>query len=151
MRFYLDENVSIGCLEPLRRTYLDHEFTHSHHEGLDGTLDVALFDLLSRRRYDAIITRDGRQMSNDVERKALYASNIHWIGFKHNKARGLLSIVSEVSVLTAGLIHVLEDWKDDPHVYSLKGVALQATQRLTSYPVWKTHWPAPSPKLRAVP
>ena len=57
VKFFLDENVSVGCLKPLEALYGEHEFRHAYKEGLGGTKDVPLLGMLSQQGYDAIITK----------------------------------------------------------------------------------------------
>jgi hypothetical protein len=59
VKFFLDENVNYGCLEPLRALYRTHEFRHTFDEGLSGTLDIPLFKTLREQRYHAISRRTG--------------------------------------------------------------------------------------------
>ena len=147
MKFFLDENVNYSCLDPLRVLYREHEFHHTFDEGLSGTDDVPLFETLHNQRYHAIITKDRAQLSDDVERRALYDARLHWIGHRAKQHDGLFGIVIETSTVTAGLIFVLRDWRDDPHVYMLKGIESQATQRLKVAPVERADWNLP-PKPR---
>lgn len=76
MRLYLDENFPPVVLVPLRSVYSDHEFRSWADEGLSATLNLDLFPELARREFDAIITRDRRQLKNPAERAALAASGL---------------------------------------------------------------------------
>lgn len=140
MKFFIDENVNHGCLEPLRTLYRDHDFRSAFDEGLSGTLDIPLFEELRAQRYDAIITKDQRQIANDDERRALHQAGLHWIGHRAKTHNGLFGIVVETATVTAGLIHVLQNWRTDPHVYTLKGVEAETSQRLKVEPVERDRW-----------
>lgn len=130
MKFFVDENVNAGCMDPLRSTYRAHEFRYAFDEGLSSTDDIPLFDILAKRRYDAIITKDREQVRNEDERRALFDAGLHWIGHKAKDHDGLMGIVVETATVTAGLIYVLTDWRAQPHIYRLKGVETQVGQRV---------------------
>jgi PIN like domain len=143
VKFFLDENVNRGCLEPLRALYRSHDFHYAFDEGLSSTDDVPLFEILQHQRYDAIITKDRHQLSDDAERRALYDAGLHWIGHKAKQHDGLFGIVVETATVTAGLIFVLRDWRPEPHVYTLRGVESDTTQRLKIAPVERAAWNLP--------
>ena len=143
MKFFVDENVNYGCMDPLRTLYREHRFHHTFDEGLSGTNDIPLFDLLHKQRYDAIITKDRQQLSDDTERRALFEAGLHWIGHRAKEHDGLFGIVVETATVTAGLIFVLRDWRPEPHVYALKGIEAQTTQRVTISPVERDRWNLP--------
>lgn len=63
MKFFLDENVNVGCLKPLEALYGDHEFRHAYSEGLGGTKDVPLLNTLQQQGYDATSQRTGRSFA----------------------------------------------------------------------------------------
>lgn len=146
MKFFVDENVNRGCLEPLRTVYRAHDFDYAFDEGLSGTNDIPLFEMLTKRRYDAIITKDREQLRDDAERRALFDAGLHWIGHKAKDRDGLKGIAIETATVTAGLIFVLEDWRPVPHVYSLTGIETQVSQRVKIFPAERERWGLPKRK-----
>lgn len=140
MKFFLDENVNHGCLSPLKAVYHQHEFRHAHDEGLAGELDIPLFAKLREQKYDAIITKDGRQLVNEDERRALYDSGLHWIGHAAKGHKGLRGVSVETATVTAGLIYVLEDWRPEPHSYMLMGIPTDVGQRVKVRAVGLDGW-----------
>lgn len=143
MKFFVDENVNAGCLDPLRTTYRAHEFRYAFDEGLSSTNDIPLFQMLAKRRYDAIITKDRQQLRNDDERRALFDAGLHWIGHNAKDHDGLMGIAIETATVTAGLIYVLNDWRPQPHAYRVKGVETQISQRLRITAVELDRWNLP--------
>lgn len=143
MRFFVDENVNSGCLEPLRSTYRTHEFGYAFDEGLSSTNDIPLFELLAERRYDGIITKDREQLRNEDERRALFDAGLHWIGHSAKDHNGLMGIAIETATVTAGLIFVLNDWRPQPHIYRMKGVETQVGQRVRITAVELDKWGLP--------
>ncbi|BBZ49803.1 hypothetical protein MHEI_15200 [Mycobacterium heidelbergense] len=49
----------------------------------------------------------------------------------------------ETATVTAGLIYVLRDWRNQPHLYTLKGVESESTQRVKVAPIERAHWNLP--------
>lgn len=143
MKFFVDENVNRGCLEPLRTVYREHKFDYAFDEGLSGTNDIPLFDILAKRRYDAIITKDREQLRDDEERRALFDSGLHWIGHKAKDHDGLKGIAIETATVTAGLVFVLHEWRTEPHVYSMMGIETQVSQRVKIMAVERERWKLP--------
>ncbi|WP_445168248.1 hypothetical protein ACTXG7_02315 [Mycolicibacterium sp. Dal123E01] len=150
MKFFLDENVNHGCLEPLRTIYREHEFNHAFDEGLSGTDDIPLFKTLHDQRYEAIITKDRQQLVVDAERRALFDARLHWIGHKAKDHDGLLGISIETATVTAGLIFVIRDWRSDPHIYRMTGVEAEPTQRIKITAVEQAKWNLPDTGKRGL-
>lgn len=143
MKFFVDENVNAGCLDPLRSTYRAHEFRYAFDEGLSSTDDIPLFDILAKRRYHAIITKDRQQVRNEGERRALYDAGLYWIGHKAKVHDGLMGIVVETATVTAGLIYVINNWRPQPHIYRLKGVETEMGQRVSITATELDKWDLP--------
>jgi hypothetical protein len=132
--------VNFGCVEPLRATYRQHDFRHAWDEGLSGEKDIPLFQTLQDQRYDAIITKDRNQLRDESERRALLDAGLHWIGHKARGRAGLEGIALETATVTAGLIYVLGEWRNQPHVYAIKGIEAEAGQRLKISSVALAKW-----------
>jgi len=143
VKFFLDENVSVGCLKPLEALYGEHEFRHAYKEGLGGTKDVPLLGMLSQQGYDAIITKDRTQLRDDEERRAIFDAGLHWIGYAAKGVKGLRGLATETATLTVGLVYVLADLRPEPHVYKLKGVGIQPAQHVAVSPVGLPGWGRP--------
>lgn len=143
MKFFLDQNVSQAALDPLRALYLDHEFRHAYDEGLSSEDDIPLFSKLCNQGYDAIVTKDRNQLRDEDERRALFDSGLHWIGHRSKEHKGLMGIVIETSTVTAGLMYVLQNWKDSPHSYLLYGITTELGQRVKISTVGEVTWGRP--------
>lgn len=142
MKFFVDENVNAACLPPLSALYTEHEFRHAHGEGLSGVEDIPLFGKLGEQGYDAIITRDRNQLTDEEERHALFDAGLHWIGHKAKGHAGLLGLVIETSTVTAGLGFVLPDiiTRSEPYSYLLKGIPTEQAQRMKASAVALPGW-----------
>ncbi|SLH95636.1 Uncharacterised protein [Mycobacteroides abscessus subsp. massiliense] len=143
MKFFVDENVNAGCLDPLRSTYRAHEFRYAFDEGLSSTNDIPLFETLAKRRYHAIITKDRQQLRNEDERRALFDAGLHWIGHNAKEHNGLKGIAIETATVTAGLIFVLANWHPQPHIYRLRGIETEVSQRVRMTAVELEKWGLP--------
>ncbi|UQE75109.1 hypothetical protein MYK68_00195 [Gordonia sp. PP30] len=143
MKFFLDENVNVGCLKPLEALYGDHEFRHAYSEGLGGTKDVPLLNTLQQQGYDAIITKDRTQLRDEEERRAIFDAGLHWIGYVAKGVKGLRGLTTETATLTAGLVYVLADLRPEPHVYKLYGIGTEAAQRVKISAVGRPGWGRP--------
>jgi hypothetical protein len=106
--------------------------------------DVPLFGELRDRGFDAIITSDANQVvRNDAERQMLHDSKIHWIGVAQPAARGLHLLATWNANITAALPHILAELDDGataPTWFAIRGVAVQATQRVNFGPLWRDSW-----------
>ena len=130
MKFFIDENVSVGVALPLRNIYFGHQFATADEMALCGVDDLDLIPEVAARGFDALITKDFNQLKDPVEREALRDAELHWIGHRMKSHAGLLGLTLETAALTAGLAYVLEDLRDVPHAYRLKGVPAEPGQRL---------------------
>lgn len=147
---FVDENLSPTLALPLNALFRSHEFRTSLDECLVGALDIPLFAELQTRGFNAIITKDSNQVvRKDVERRALYDNKIHWVGVAEPAARGLHLIATWTASITAALPHVLavtDVATVTPSWFSTKGVGVEARQRMSSGPLWRSGWgcrPAP--------
>lgn len=147
MKFFIDENLPPSLTQPLRELFLRHEFFSFIDEGLGGALDIPLFEELQQRGFDAIITKDTGQVGrNDAERRALHDRKIHWVGVAQPKARGLHLIATWSANIMAALPHVLAKTTEDaqdPSWFAIKGVKIEASQRMNSGPLWRPRWGQP--------
>lgn len=120
MKFFIDENLTPDLAKPLAGIYSRHTFTTAVREQLLSIDDEDLFRDLHARAFDAIITLDGRQLIVPGERNGLADGGLHWIGAPHVGSSGEHQLSLFTGVIAAGLHHVLEDWRETPHAYSLQ-------------------------------
>ncbi|WP_053723017.1 hypothetical protein [Saccharothrix sp. NRRL B-16348] len=146
MKFFIDENLPPRLTDPLDVIFRGHEFRSCLHEGLSGTLDIPLFEILRTREFGAIITKDTGQVGrNDDERRALHERGIHWIGVKEPSARGLQLVTAWVASITAAMPHILEKVEQadcQPSWFGVKGITHQSAQRMDSGELWRPRWGA---------
>lgn len=62
MKVYLDENMPHFVAQPLAQVYHGHEFVTPDAENMRGLDDIPLLKELRDRGFDAIVTRDRRQL-----------------------------------------------------------------------------------------
>jgi hypothetical protein len=80
MDFFLDENMAVVSLEPLRLIFRhQHTFENAGTLGLMGVDDIDLYPRVRAAGIEAIISKDGRQLSNDVERRGLFDNRLTFI------------------------------------------------------------------------
>jgi hypothetical protein len=130
VKFYLDENFPPDLLATIRLIYDDHEFSSWEDEGLSGATDVELFATLPDRGFDALLTRDRRQLENTDERVALIASGLGWIGLKENKLKGREKLAVTAASLLVGLVHVIGAMAEGERVFQIYNVPHTRTQRM---------------------
>lgn len=132
MKFLLDENVPPDTVVAVRSIYFTHNWISAHDDTATycGVDDIDLFAILATEGFDAIVTQDANQLKNHDERTALIGAGLHWIGFKAKPFSGQRGLALRSATLVAGMAYVLEDWRADPHAYTLTGVPSDATQRI---------------------
>lgn len=134
MKFYLDENFPPDLVHPLRAIYTGHEFAAWTEEGLGGTLDIDLFPKLTTRGFEAIITRDRRQLKAPAERAALLTSGLRWIGLRETKLGGLAMLSITAASLIAGLRYVIDhEVEKVEHSYLISNVPHDPGQRFRMF------------------
>lgn len=142
MKFFLDENVSVVSLEPLRVIFATrHSFEHAGSLGLLGVDDVDLYPEVRRAGVDAIISKDGRQLTNQVERRGLFNNGLSFIYMHMGKAQGAKALALELASITAGLPYIEERWIPEPWVFRLRGLQSGFSERVSSdMPIWMGAW-----------
>lgn len=121
-KFHLDENFPPQVAAALRAIWPRHHFTTNDKLRLSGTRDLKLFPALAQTDHHAIITFDRRQLGDGIdlaERKSLVENGLHWIGIPMapEGTKGARVFARATAILVAGLPHVLDDWRSDPHAY----------------------------------
>lgn len=140
MRFFLDENLPATLRDPLSAVYYEHEFLSGHNTAHVGRLDLDLFPVLAQEGYDALLTQDKAQLRDDAERRALYDAGLHWVGLQMKPHSGLRGIALMSAAVVAGMSYVLDDWRAEPHVFRLRGVESERTQRVKCEAVRLPSW-----------
>lgn len=142
MKFFLDENLSVVSLPPLRLIFANrHSFEHAGSLNLLGVDDVDLYPRVRAAGVDAIISKDGRQLSNQIERRGLFDNQLTFVHLHMGKAQGAKALALELASITAGLPYVEERWTPVPWVFRLKGLQSGFTERVSSnVPVWLEAW-----------
>lgn len=130
MRVYLDENLPPFVAKPLAVVYQDHTFATCEDEGLRGVEDIPLLRTLRERGFDAIVTRDRRQLKDPDERRAVAESGLRWIGIADKRLQGLEQVTITVSTLIAGMRFVFTHEPDGPTSYALQTVPYGESQRV---------------------
>jgi hypothetical protein len=118
-KIFLDENLSHEMTAPLGAIFKAHRFKACRGEGLVGYYDEPLFEELGARDFGAIITLDAKQLENAGEREGLRQAGLHWIGLTQPAGSGLAVLAGLAAMVIAGLPHVLDDWRTEPHIYRL--------------------------------
>lgn len=142
MKFFLDENMSIVALEPLRTIFRQrHEFLHAEDLDLIGVDDVDLYPRLRRVGVDALISKDGRQLYVPSERRGLYEHKLSFVQLMMKNTRGAKGLALELAALTASLPYVEERWTPEPYAFRVRGLQSGFTERVSSHmPIWHESW-----------
>lgn len=146
MKWFLDENVSSLVVPHLRTLWRDHHefvYSHEHADRYDHVSDIELFQRVSADGAKVFVTADRNQMKDVKERSALYAADLHWVGFKHNDMTGIPGASFLVASLTAAIPHVIDtiDKAEEPQLIRIKNVERALQQRITSCAVWTQQLP----------
>ena len=128
MIFLIDENFPGGAFTPFTTLFRKHQFLSvGRAQGFDrGMSDVALFAEAEKRRVDAIITGDVKQLlglDRINERNACRNAGLHWIGVPAQAhAKGRLRMHGQVGQLVMSLEYVarLMDEADNPQAFLLR-------------------------------
>lgn len=108
-------------------------FSSHKDEGLTGVLDLPLFEALSERRFNVIVTRDITQSITRAERNGLRAAGLHWVGVREPRfARGLHFHSAIVSAIAASIPTVVKDVSAAPRAFYVHCEHLQWTQPIAS-------------------
>ena len=85
--------------------------------------------------------KDGRQLTNQIERRGLFDNGLSFIYMHMGKAAGSKALALELASITAGLPYVEEKWTPDPWVFRLRGLQSGFTERVSSnMPIWMPGW-----------
>lgn len=144
MKFFLDENVSVVSLEPLRVIFAArHAFEHAGSLNLLGVDDIDLYPKVRQAGVDAIISKDGRQLTNQIERRGLFENRLSFIYLHMGKARGAKALALELASITAGLPYIEEKGTPEPWIFRLRGLQSGFSERVSTHmPVWMDGWGA---------
>lgn len=142
MKFFLDENLSVVALEPLRLIFRNrHEFVHAGQLDLLGVDDVDLYPRVRDAGVGAIISKDGRQLWNQAERRGLYDAGLTFVQLQMGKTSGRTALSLELAALTAGLPYIEAHWKSEPWAFRLRGLQSKFSERVSSSnPLWMDSW-----------
>lgn len=145
MHLFLDENMPAVAVRPLVALFTDrHEFDTADSLGLRGVDDIDLYPHVRRAGAVAIISKDDRQLKNEIERRGLYDNGLSFVHMRTSRVSGLKGLALLVASLAAGLPFVEERWNAEPYVFRLKGLQSGFTERVgTHEPVWRDRWGAP--------
>lgn len=108
MQFAVDNNETPVAVDVWNRMFKPHGFTHVGRIGLADALDVDLYPALVDRGFDALITRDKRQLTRPEEKTALQRSGLHWIGHREPAGAGSTQVGRIVAAYCLALPHIIE-------------------------------------------
>ncbi|SNS76317.1 hypothetical protein [Actinomadura mexicana] len=137
MRFFLDENETEAVLPPLRHVFFNHEFVSANEIGVRGFDDRDLFPTVAEHGFDAIITRDRRQLVDPAECRSLFDNGLHWIGHRDSGVGGLLLIATISAAYLAALPFILEEMAEaaEPTAFFVRNVPMMPSQRVKIKPL----------------
>ncbi len=143
MLFFLDENMPLVVVGPFRVVFrTSHDFVHATHLNLTGTDDVDLYPLVRRAGAGTVISKDGRQLKNQTERRGLYDNRLSFIHLRQTRAGGPKGVALDLAALIAGLPYLDEVLMNgEPAAVRLRGLQSGFTERVASnVPLWLDSW-----------
>lgn len=142
MKFFLDENLPVVAVPPLRAVFGDrHDFETAHSLGVTGVDDVDLYPRVRDAGVLAIISKDDRQLKVEVERRGLFENHLSFVHLRTTTIAGRKGLALTVASLTAGIPYIEERWMPEPYVFRLRGLQSGFTERIASHqPIWRDHW-----------
>lgn len=138
VKFAVDANETPVAVVVWNTIYKPHKFIHIRDLALHTVPDVELYKELVRRNFDALITRDRRQLTRPEEIDALRASGLNWIGHPEPSGQGLTSISQIVASYCSALPHIIKllENSDQKMKIEVKRTHNQATQAIKA---WDLH------------
>jgi hypothetical protein len=112
MRLLLDEDVPVQLLQPLRHLLPGHQVDHTEQLGWKGKKDRLLLPDARRRRYDALLTNDSGQLSDDKECRAIRDSGLHHIRYRQDTRYGMDGLALAMAAVMAGIRQVVRELED---------------------------------------
>ncbi len=91
--------------------------------------------MLTQRSFDALVTRDRRQLTNPDEREGLLDSGLVWVGLRDVTLTGREKLATTSASLIAGLGHMIEHRPAEPTAYLIYNVPHAAAQRIKAFPL----------------
>jgi len=134
--------MSVISLEPLRVIFRHtHEFVHAVPLGLGGIDDVDLYPRIRETGASVILSKDGRQLVNQSERRGLHDNRLSFVHLQIKQVRGSKGLALELAALTAGLPYIVERWSPEPSAFRVRGLQSGFTERVSSHvPLWLPAW-----------
>lgn len=143
MILFLDENLPAVAVGPLASIFGSrHDFVHAAALGLVGVDDIDLYPKVRAAGVDAIVSKDGRQLFNEIERRGLFDNHLSFIALRETKTPGAKGFAMLVASLTAGLANIEEKWDPaEPSVFRLRALQTKFSERVGGhYPLWRPEW-----------
>jgi hypothetical protein len=81
MRILVDENSPVQLVAVLSHLLPKHTVEHVAYIGWSGKKDIALLADAAGKGYDVFLTRDGRQLENPDETRAIMRAGIHHVRY----------------------------------------------------------------------
>nr|WP_277816701.1 MULTISPECIES: hypothetical protein [Microbacterium] len=142
VRFFLDENMPVVAVPPLRAVFGDrHEFETARTLGVTGVDDVDLYPRVRAAGVLAIISKDDRQLRVEIERRGLFENQLSFVHLRTTTIAGQKGLALTVASLAAGIPYIEERWMPEPYVFRLKGLQSAFSERIASHqPIWRDRW-----------
>lgn len=132
-RVYVDENLPHQVAPALMAAFRSTIFSSHKDEGLTGVLDLPLFEVLRKRKFNVIVTRDIAQSMTAAERDGLRAAGLHWVGVREPRsARGIHFHSAIVSAIAASVPVITRDVGAAPRAFFVQCEHLQWTNPIAS-------------------
>lgn len=132
MRILVDENSPVQLVTVLGHLLPKHDVEHVTQIGWSGKKDVPLLADAAGKGYDVFLTRDGRQLENPDETKAIMRAGIHHVRYTQTVG-GLVGVGLSIGAVAAAMPLIIDELR------SADGQRLIRISRLDHSPQARFH------------
>ncbi|OKI22189.1 hypothetical protein [Streptomyces sp. CB03911] len=108
MRILVDENSAVQLIAVLKHLLPTHQVDHVTQIGWSGKKDIPLLGDAASKGYDVFLTRDGRQLEDPAETKAIMKSGMHHVRYTQTIS-GLLGVGLSMGAIAATMPLVMKE------------------------------------------
>ncbi|WP_333770154.1 hypothetical protein [Streptomyces sp. IBSBF 2435] len=108
MRILVDENSAVHLVSLLAHLLPRHKIDHVTQIGWSGKKDIPLLSDAASKGYDVFLTRDGRQLENPDETKAIMRSGIHHVRYTQTVG-GVVGVGLSMGAIAASMPLIMRE------------------------------------------
>ena len=108
MRILVDENSAVQLVAVLTHLLPSHKVEHVTQVGWSGKKDIPLLADAAVKGYEVFLTRDGRQLENPDETKAIMRSRIHHVRYTQTVG-GVVGVGLSMGAISAAMPLIMRE------------------------------------------